>query len=382
MILDAVSLKDAYPDSADENRGGNVLGSFDKKVVVTGCLSGRYYCEIKNDITEIDFLYGIPDENFVKEMCRSFSIRTGSIHIIRERLYNTYPYSYVKISDGCSNNCSYCAIPLIRGPHVPFPPEEILKDAEAETARGALELNIIAQDIAVYKWNDVTLPVLVNEISKLDKLKWIRLLYCHPDHITGDIIDLIAENKKVVPYIDIPFQHVNQSILKSMGRKGSSDIYMDLIVKLRKDIPDITIRSTFMVGYPGEGDREFRDLISFIKTAELDRVGCFAYSPEDGTAASEFSDNTDEDEKKARLDELMSLQMDISKNLLKKRKGQVLDVLVEEKSDERTYIGRTEHDAPEVDGVFYLTSDINIVNTIVKAKVTGYDEYDLKGVAV
>jgi ribosomal protein S12 methylthiotransferase len=380
VILDAVSLKDASGSFVSPKRADD--GPFHKKVVVTGCLSGRYFTEIKNDIPEIDFLYGIADDNFVKEMCRSFKIKTGHIRLAREKLLNNYPYSYIKISDGCSNNCSYCAIPLIRGPHVSFPPESILKDAACEVERGALELNIIAQDIAVYKYGKVNLPALINEISRLDKLEWIRLLYCHPDHITEDIIRLIAENEKVVPYIDIPFQHVNSSILKSMGRKGGSDIYMNLISKLREQIPGLTIRSTFMVGYPGEGREEFMELISFITEARLDRVGAFTYSPEENTASYELPDNVSEDEKKDRLDELMSLQMDISKNLLKKKKGRIINVLVEEKISEKTYLGRTESDAPEVDGVFYLTSGMNRVNTIVKAKVTGSDDYDLKGVAV
>ena len=383
VILDAVSLKESHDfPVSHESPNINHTGIFYKKVAVTGCLSARYYSEIENDIPEIDFLYGIPDDNFVKEMCRRFKIKTGGIRIVREKLFNNYPYSYIKISDGCSNNCSYCAIPLIRGPHVSFSPEIILQDAKSEVERGALELNIIAQDIAVYKYGEIKLPALVNEISKLDKLRWIRLLYCHPDHITDDIINLIAENEKVVPYIDIPFQHVNRSILKSMGRKGSSDVYMNLISELRAKIPGLTIRSTFMVGYPGEGDREFRELISFVKFAELDRVGCFTYSPEEGTAAYTISDNVDVDLKKERLDELMSLQMDISKKLLKKRKGQIVDVLVEEKIDDKTSLGRTKSDAPEVDGVFYLTSEVNTVNTIVKARVTGSDEYDLKGVMV
>lgn len=383
VILDAVSIKENSASGSKRFRHGkDEPPAFSRKVVVTGCLSKRYFDEILSDIPEIDFLYGIPDEKFISEMCRNFGVKTGSVIYKRRKLYNSYPYSYIKISDGCSNNCSYCAIPLIRGPHVPIPAEQILKDAEAEVAAGSVELNIIAQDIAVYKWEKMDLPWLVNKISEIDKLRWIRLLYCHPDHITDDIINLIADNSKVVPYIDIPFQHVSSSILKSMGRTGDIDKYLSLVNKLRERIPGITIRSTFMIGYPGAGENEFRELINFIKTARLDKVGCFIYSPEEGTKASDLPDTVSIDEKNRRIDELMSLQADISREILNDKIGLELDVLVEEKIDDNTYIGRTESDAPEVDGVFYLTARENRVNDIVRAHVTDSVEYDLIGVMI
>ncbi|PKL17474.1 MAG: 30S ribosomal protein S12 methylthiotransferase RimO [Spirochaetae bacterium HGW-Spirochaetae-5] len=382
VILDAISIKDSVTSGSGFFSHGETKAPFDRKVTVTGCLTKRYYDDIKKDIPEIDFLYGIPDEKFVSEMCAEFGIETGRISAMRKKLYNTYPYSYIKISDGCSNNCSYCAIPLIRGPHVAFPAEKIIKDAEAEVAAGALELNIIAQDIAVYQWGEVNLPALVNEISKIEKLRWIRLLYCHPDHITDEIIDLIAENEKVVPYIDIPFQHVSRSILKSMGREGDSENYLELIAKLRKRVPGITIRSTFMIGYPGAGEKEFQELMSFIKTARLDKVGCFTYSPEEGTDASNLPDTISPEEKSRRLDELMTVQAEISREKLNEKIGLELDVLVEEKLDDKTYIGRTESDAPEVDGVFYLTADENRVNNIVRVRVTDSFEHDLIGVLI
>jgi len=382
VILDAVSIKESGNSQSGFFSHGESKPAFSRKVVVTGCLSKRYFNDIEKDMPEIDFLYGIPDEKFVPEMCSRFEIQTGSILSTRKKLYNSYPYSYIKISDGCSNNCSYCAIPLIRGPHIPFSSEKILKDAEAEVEAGALELNIIAQDIAVYQWGEMNLSSLVNEISKIEKLRWIRLLYCHPDHLTDDIIDLIADNKKVVPYIDIPFQHVSRSILKSMGREGDAEKYLELINKLRKRVPGITIRSTFMIGYPGAEEKEFDELMSFIKAARLDKVGCFTYSPEEGTDASNMPDTVSAEEKSRRLDELMSLQAEISKEILNEKIGLELDVLIEEKIDDKTYIGRTEFDAPEVDGVFYLTSDKNMVNKIVRARVTDSFEYDLIGVLI
>jgi ribosomal protein S12 methylthiotransferase len=382
VILDAISIKDSGISESGFFNHGEGKPLFDRKVVVTGCLTKRYFDDIKKEIPEIDFLYGIPDEKFVPEMCAEFEIEIGSISRMRKKLYNTYPYSYIKISDGCSNNCSYCAIPLIRGPHMAFPAENIIKDAEAEVAAGALELNIIAQDIAVYQWGEINLPALVNEISNIEKLRWIRLLYCHPDHITDEIIDLIAENKKVVPYIDIPFQHISRSILKSMGRDGDAETYLELIAKLRKRVPGITIRSTFMIGYPGAGEKEFQELISFIKAARLDKVGCFTYSPEEGTDASNLPDLISAEEKSRRLDELMTLQAEISREKLNEKIGLELDILVEEKLDDKTYIGRTQFDAPEVDGVFYLTADENRVNNIVRVRVTDSFEHDLIGVLI
>lgn len=380
VILDAVSIKESGVSVSSSSGEGKSL--FERKVVVTGCLTKRYYDDIEKEIPEIDFLYGIPDEKFVSEMCRKFEVRTDPIFRTRKKLYNSYPYSYIKIADGCSNNCSYCAIPLIRGPHISFPADSIIEEAEAEVAAGALELNIIAQDIAVYQWGDINLSVLVNEISKIEKLRWIRLLYCHPDHITEDIIDLLAENKKVVPYIDIPFQHVSRSILKSMGREGDADKYLELIVKLRKRVPGIVIRSTFMIGYPGAGETEFQELISFIKTARIDKLGCFTYSPEEGTDASNLPDIISAEEKSRRLDEIMTVQAEISREKLDEKIGLELDLLVEEKLDDKTYIGRTQFDAPEVDGVFYLTADENRVNNIVRVRVTDSFEHDLIGVLI
>lgn len=383
VILDAVSIKESASSGSKFFRHGKKEPRpFTRKVVVTGCLTKRYFSEIESEMPEIDFIYGIPDDKFVSEMCRTFDIQIGSIVAVRKKLYNSYPYSYIKISDGCSNNCSYCAIPLIRGPHIPYSSEVILKDAETEVRNGALELNIIAQDIAVYQWGETNLVSLINEISMIEKLRWIRLLYCHPDHMTDDIINLIAENKKVVPYIDIPFQHVSRSILRSMGREGDAETYLNLVSKLRKKIPGITIRSTFMIGYPGAGEKEFRELVSFIETAKLDKVGCFVYSPEEGTAASGLPDTLSMDEKNRRLDEIMSLQADISKEKLNEKIGREIDVLVEEKIDDNTYIGRTESDAPEVDGVFYLTAGENRVNQIVRARVTDSVEYDLIGIMI
>ena len=373
VIFEAVNLKES---SAAEK---NPLQFPGKKIVAIGCLTKRYFDEIKNDIPEIDFLYPIPDSSFVPELASAFDIKINQIKSERRKLYSNPPYSYIKISDGCSNNCSYCAIPLIRGGHKPFDPDFIYAEALDAVSKGALELVIIAQDIASYKWGDVNLANIVERISLIPGLRWIRLLYCHPDNITDDIIDLISQNKKVVPYIDIPFQHINSRILSSMGRKGGYDIYLELVKKLRSRVKNIVIRSTFMVGYPGETEAEFNEIIDFLKEARLDKVGCFMFSPEDDTKAFLMDDNVSAEEKQARYDSVMSLQRDISAEKMNSFIGTEIDVIVEESIDPETCIGRSIYDAPEVDGVFYLTSGPERVNSIVRARVLDAYEYDLIG---
>lgn len=374
----------------DENKGqerlrifsgkhGPIPARFIPRIVVTGCLTKRYFDDIKKDIPEIDFIYGIPDEKFVKEIADDFNIKIDTYDQNREFLYEKYPYSYIKISDGCSNNCSYCAIPLIRGPIRSFSPEFIMDESKNAVAAGAVELNIIAQDIAAYSHSGKGLVDIVNDISVIEGVEWIRLLYCHPDHLTEDIFNLIGNNAKVVPYIDIPFQHINERILRSMGRMGNYEVYSELVSKIRELVPGIVLRSTFMVGYPGETEEEFEELVSFIETAKIDKVGCFTYSPEEDTKSFELDDNVDSETKIERYNRLMSIQRDISQEKLGTMIGSQVDILVEEKVDDNTYIGRTKYDAPEVDGVFYLTSTENRLNSIVKAVVTDAVEYDLIG---
>ncbi len=352
---------------------------FKTRVVVTGCLSKRYFDEMEKDIPEIDFLYGIPDEKFVPAIAGAFSIKIQSLLFYRKTLYEEYPYSYIKISDGCSNNCSYCAIPLIRGPHVSFSPEFIMEEARHAVEAGAKELVVIAQDIASYEHSGRNLVDIVNDISSIDGVRWIRLLYCHPDNLTDEIMGLIAANDFVVPYVDIPFQHINERILRSMGRRGNFQVYSDLVKKLRQRIPDVVIRSTFMVGYPGETDDEFSELISFLETVKLDKVGCFTYSPEEDTRSFKLDDDVSSEVKTQRYDRLMSVQREISFENLQKMIGKQLEVIIESRIDDNTYVGRTVYDAPEVDGVFYLTVSAEPKHIIVRAVVTDAVEYDLIG---
>ncbi len=374
-ILSAIDLKNIHND---ENKGTD----FSKKIAVFGCLANRYLEDIKKDIPEIDFLYSLFDDNFIKKLSESFGVIINK-KFTDERvpLEQGLSYSYIKISDGCSNNCSYCAIPLIRGSFNPFPPEKILADAENAVRQGAIELIIVAQDTALYKYKKTTLTDLINKISEIEGVKWIRILYCHPDHIQADLVELVKNNKKVVKYLDIPFQHASGKILKKMGRKGNAAIYGDLIKKIRNEIPEIRIRSTFMTGFPGETDKDFIELMEFIKSVKLDRVGVFSYSKEENTAAYSFKNAVSEKIKKRRLDSLMKLQKKISLKKLESMIGKEVNIIIEEKLDDITYLCRTEFDAPEVDGFFYLTATAGKVelNTIKRAMVTDAVEYDLIG---
>ncbi len=374
-ILTAIDLKNFYNE---ENKDAE----FSKKIAVFGCLANRYLEDIKKDIPEIDFLYSLFDDNFIKKLSYSFGVIINKkIRDERVPLEPGLSYSYIKISDGCSNNCSYCAIPLIRGSFNPFPPERILADAENAARKGAKELVIIAQDTSLYKYKNTTLSDLINKISEIEGVEWIRILYCHPDHIHDDLIALVKNNKKVVKYLDIPFQHASGKILKKMGRQGNAAIYVDLIKKIRYEIPEIRIRSTFMTGFPGETDDDFNELINFLKSAKLDRVGAFSYSKEENTAASSFKNTVPEKIKKKRLDSLMKIQKKISLKKLESMIGMEVNIIIEEKLDDITYLCRTEFDAPEVDGFFYLTATADKVelNTIKRAMVTDAVEYDLIG---
>ncbi len=377
---------DVLSRTADVSGGTKVpaargASGFTKKSVALGCLVSRYAGEIKKEIPEIDFLYGLVDEGFVPALCRALDISPGRrIGFERRPLDAGAPFSYIKIADGCSNRCSYCAIPLIRGPQRSFAPEAIIADAERAVRAGARELIIVAQDIASYCHRTVDLPELVNGISRIEGVEWIRLMYCHPDHISDSLIELLRRNDRVVKYLDIPFQHASGRILRSMNRKGDRASYTALVEKLRDRVPGIHIRSTFLVGFPGETEEDFHELAGFLKDVRLERVGCFAYSPEENTPAASLGDALPARTKRKRYNAVMTLQKKISTGRLREMVGSTVRVLVEEKVDADTWAGRTEFDAPEVDGIFYLTAHNVSVNTIVNALITDAVEYDLVGV--
>ncbi len=355
--------------------------AFKKRLVVLGCLTQRYKEEIIKEIPEIDLVWGLYDSSLIEKLAQLFTIDLvkGTVAQKRKPLIENLPYAYIKIAEGCSNFCSYCAIPLIRGSFTAFPPSVILQDVQNALQRGVKELIVVAQDTAVYHYGDKKIWDVLHMLNELKGDFWIRLMYCHPDHIDDRIIEAIATLPKVVPYIDIPFQHASKKILHAMNRKGDSKKYLELVEKIRKSIPDIAIRSTFMVGFPGEDEDDFAILKDFVATARLDRVGVFMYSPEEGTKACALGNTVKTSTKKKRYNELMKLQQGISQQRLQATIGTTVQVLVEEKVDDYNYIGRTQYDAPEIDGIFFLTAHNVRVNDIVHAKITDALEYDRIG---
>lgn len=383
VILDAAAAFSAGGEkrSARVSDSGVAAAPFGRKLAVTGCLSERYPRELGRDIPEIDFLYGVLDGGFVASFCREFGIRATRPRRVQSPLAPGTASAYIKIAEGCSNNCSYCAIPLIRGAHRSYPVKQVLADAKAAAARGALEANIVAQDIAAYRHGRLRLPGLVRKIAAVEGIRWIRLLYCHPDHLDDKVMELVRDERKVVRYLDIPFQHASTKLLRSMGRKGDAKAYLRLLEKIRMMVPGIHIRSTFMTGYPGESDADFKALMEFIREAKLERVGCFAYSREEGTRAFRMGDTVPGRTKRARVRKLMETQQRISREKMRAMVGQSVEVLVEEHLGGDQWLGRSEFDAPEVDGIFFLTAKGASLNTIVRAEVTDAVEYDLIGVS-
>ena len=359
---------------------GNDGSNKNKRLVVAGCLSQRYMRELEKDIPEVDFFYGVIDSGFVPAMCDALSLQhtAGSApELLRVPLIAS-PYEYIKIAEGCSNNCSYCAIPLIRGKHISYSPERILLDVRQAIKRGAMELVIIAQDTAVYNYGPDNIVTLLRKISSIAGNRWIRLLYLHPDHVTDPLLELFNELPNLVPYIEIPFQHVNSGILSSMNRKGSIGIYNNLLSKIRKIDPLIAIRSTFIVGYPGETDEQFEELLSFVRESNIDRGGVFIYSPEENTPAAELDDIPYE----LKVERYNRLSEELESGFLtalERRIGETVPVLVEEQIAEDSWIGRSWYDAPEVDGVFFLTGKGKLLNSIVRASVTECINFDLVG---
>ncbi len=339
-----------------------------KKIVVTGCLAERYNNEIMKEILDIDAVVGIgANKDIVSVLNKVLDDEKVNIFpdklllpLEGKRIQSTPPYTaYLKISEGCDNRCSYCAIPLIRGGHRSRKMENIIEEAKSLVAKGVKELNIIAQDTTRYGldlYGEYKLASLVKELCKIDGLKWIRLLYCYPDKITDELIDVIKTEEKVCKYIDIPLQHCNKNVLKNMNRSGDRESLLALISKLRKEIPDIVIRTTFIAGFPGESEDDFTELCEFIKEAKFQRMGCFPYSVEEGTPAAEFPNQLDEDVKKHRAEIITEQQSYIMDEYLESLIGKKMEILCEGYDRyAECYFGRTYCDAPDVDTVTFFT---------------------------
>ena len=387
-----------------------------KFLIVMGCLVERYKEELEKAIPEVDLFIKYSEYNMLWRKIQELLQKEDKVSLkdekankniesnknkqqyskensnldkyddfnsITERVISTGKnYAYLKIADGCSNRCTYCAIPYIRGPQISRKMEDIIDEARRLAKDGYKELILIAQDTTKYGtdiYGEPKLVELLEEISKIDQIKWIRFLYAYPETITPNLIKLVKENDKICKYFDIPIQHISDTVLKRMNRQSNGKTIRNLIQTLRKEIPDVVIRTTVMVGFPGETKEDFEELYNFLKEAKFDKLGCFAYSKEDGTPAARIKEQVHPMTKKSRYNKIMALQQEISKENLEKQIGKEVEILVEGKSfDGRTYVGRTYMDVPDIDGIAYLNTDKNLQSgDFVKTKIIDVSNYDL-----
>ena len=375
------------------------------KIVVSGCLSQRYGQQLADEIPEIDYLLGVNDYERLPEIVGGEQrlYRSDAPDCFNEfssrKLPDTHYSTTLRIAEGCNNCCAYCVIPQIRGPYRSRPEEKVLEEAEALAKAGVRELILIAQDLTEYGrdlYGELRLADLLRKLCRiggddLDKgFRWIRLMYCYEDRITDELIEVMASEKRICRYIDIPLQHFSDSVLKNMRRKSTSESIRRTIGRLREAMPDIHIRTTFITGFPGETEEDFEELADFAEEMRFERLGVFAYSQEEGTPAGEMENQVEEEEKKARADSIMRLQLDISREHNEEKVGRVLDVLVEGideiNDDFVTYTGRSEYDAPEIDGsvIFNVPAGEKRLapGDFVSVLIEDAFDYDLAGIAV
>ena len=368
-----------------------------EKILVTGCLAERYADEIFAEIPEVDGVIGLGANVDIVEVCNSLYENDEPVSSFPDkenlpldggRILTTPEYTaYLKIAEGCSNRCSYCAIPYIRGDFRSRQFDDVVDEAKMLCEKGVKELILVAQDTTKYGedlYGESRLPQLLDELNKIEGLAWIRLLYCYPERVTDELVDAIARNEKVCNYIDIPMQHADGEVLKAMNRKGDKQSLLALVNKLRDRIPDIVIRTTFITGFPGESEDAFTTLSEFVNEARLDRVGCFAYSREEGTPAYDFDGQIDPEVAAERAEAIMTQQYTIADSKLDECMGKTYDVLVEGYDPYTdSYYGRTYMDAPEIDNNVILTSGYRIDDgDIVPVEIFDKNEYGLIGEAV
>ena len=363
-----------------------------KMIIATGCLTQRYGDELLELIPEIDILMCVNDYmklhklivDFIKTEQRVSSTTYKDEGVNEgERILTTNSHTaYLRIAEGCNNFCTYCIIPKIRGKFRSRSKESILAEANSLVNQGVKEIILIAQDLTNYGedlYGKNQLHVLVNELSEIEGLEWIRLLYCYPEEITNELIEVIANNPKVMKYLDLPIQHISNNILKMMARKTNKETIIDKIDLLREKVPGITLRTSLIVGFPGETEEDFNELCSFLKDYKLDNVGVFTYSQEEGTAAAKLPNQIDEDVKIKRKETLMNIQRGIVRDLNKLKIGNIYDTIIDGSTGEY-YIGRNYEMAPEIDGLIYVTKKKTLKKgDIIKVKITNVMEYDLVG---
>lgn len=362
-----------------------------KAIVVTGCLAERYQDEIVKEMPEVDAVVGIGANSDIVKICQKALVGlTTSVYpdkcflpLSDERLISTPSHwAYLKISDGCDNRCSYCAIPSIRGKFRSRKLEDVVSEAKELASYGVKELILIAQDTTKYGFDlygEYRLDILLKELVKINGIEWIRLYYCYPERINDSLIDVIANEDKICKYIDVPLQHADKNVLKNMNRLGDSESYRNLVFKMKERIPDLALRTTFMVGFPGETDEQFENLCNFVKEMKFDKMGSFTFSPEEDTPAYDMKNQIDEDVKLRRQEILMDAQYTITEQSNKSRIGKTYKVIIDEFNGEN-YIGRAYFDSPEIDSGIIMSTDKELkIGGFYNVLITDFDGYDLKG---
>ena len=407
-----------FIDSAKEEAINTILEMAEYKkqkcryLIVMGCLVQRYYEDLIKELPEVDLFIKLEDYdnfwNIIEDLIKR-DIVTKTKQKLSNKISEMKPlpmatseefmdrvittgdnYAYIKIGEGCSNRCTYCAIPYIRGPFVSRKMEEIIEEAKMLAKKGIKELIVIAQDTTKYGidiYGEGKLAELLNKLSKIEGIQWIRFLYSYPEGITDELIQEVAQNKKIAKYFDIPIQHISDSILKKMNRKTSKKQITELLEKIRTQIPEVTLRTSLIVGFPGETNDDFKELQEFVSQAKFDKLGAFMYSKEEGTPAEKLPNQIHKNTKKSRYNKIMQEQQKISKQNLENKIGKTYDVLIEEISfDKKFLIGRTMQDVPEIDGLVYVKvqeNDLAVeqkIGQIIKCKITEVSNYDLIGI--
>ena len=365
-----------------------------KALIVTGCLAQRYQKEILDEIPEVDGVLGTTSYDKILEaideaLAGHTELKMEDINALPQvetkRLVTTGGhYAYLKIAEGCDKHCTYCIIPKVRGDYRSVPMEKLLKEARELAEGGVKELILVAQETTVYGvdlYGEKKLPELLRKLCEIPGLYWIRILYCYPEEITEELIQVIKDEEKICHYLDLPIQHASDGILKRMGRRTTKQELVDIIGKLRKEIPDIALRTTLITGFPGETQEQHEELMAFVDEMEFERLGVFTYSPEEDTPAATMPDQIPEEVKELRQAELMELQQEIAFEKAEDMIGRELLVMIEGKVvDENAFVGRTYMDAPNVDGLIFVTADQELMSgDFARVKVTGANEYDLIG---
>lgn len=365
-----------------------------KALIVTGCLAQRYRQEIIDEIPEVDAVLGTTAYDKIVEAVEEALAGAGHVELENvnalplvdtKRLVTTGGhYAYMKIAEGCDKHCTYCIIPKLRGNYRSVPMERLIQEAKDLAEQGVKELILVAQETTLYGkdiYGEKSLHKLLRELCKVDGIRWIRILYCYPEEIDDNLIQVMKEEKKLCHYLDLPIQHANDEILKRMGRRTSKAQLEEIIGKLKREIPDITLRTTLITGFPGETEEQHEELKAFVDEMEFDRLGVFTYSPEEDTPAAEMPDQIPEEVKEDRQAEIMELQQEIAFAQAEDMIGEEVLVMIEGKvADENAYVGRTYKDAPGVDGLIFINTDEELMSgDFARVKVTGAVEYDLIG---